>query len=806
MRIRTILLVAFCFAILVPTVLYGVWSYRHAVRQEMADVEDRHLLIAENLGSALERYHDDLVSSVKSISAAMVTGNRVPRMAQLMRGLHVKAVFIVDKDSGEVQSKTGPGPAAETVSEAELAMARSNARLGKAVFSPVIAGLHGGNELLIVLDYGRKLAIARLDTAYFVKLAGAVAFGEKGHAAIVDREGNILAHPMADWIAERKNIAKISVVQRMMAGETGIEKFYSPALKGDMIAGFTTVSGPGWGIMAPQPISELYAKALWQYFKTLSVLATGISLAFLIVAWLLRSFLKPLESMVRRLRMNAETGELGTVPVQSGLLPIRELTDFQQAYNHMATQVSEAHGRLHESAYRDSVTGLPNRGRFNVLAEEMVQADLREGVGGVLIYLDLDDFKEINDLHGHDVGDDYLRHCAEKLVATSRIHSGAMQDRFGSWHERGPLIARMGGDEFALLYPGLEGDLEIQDFLSNLIREIRLLSDEMGVGLTASASLGCAVYPKDASKVDDLIKLADIAMYHAKKEGKNRTRIYEQAIGRQTTAEIRQAVLDAIRNDELVLEYQPKVRASDWKPCGAEALVRWNHPERGRLAPDLWLPSIIDSKVISRLGEWVVERALEDRPRWADADSELKLALNIGARHFVSPGFAEWLESTLASANIDSKRVVIEITEDTLLTADDRADGVLNRLHDRKFAMSVDDFGKGYSNIARLAQLPVDQLKIDRSIVAGAMRDKRVEGFLHCILDLARALDCETVAEGVETREQAEFMSKCGADILQGYYFSKSLPVDELVQWLADHAEGRDHDTIEPMKLAVGLR
>ena len=200
------------------------------------------------------------------------------------------------------------------VSESELETARAGARLGHTTISPVFAGPQGGNQLLVVHDYGRKLAIARMDTSYFRHLADSIAFGVKGHAAIVDQEGNVLAHPLAKWVAERKNIASISVVQRMIGGETGVEKFYSPALKGDMIAGFTTVPGAGWGIMVPQPISELHAKAYDGQLSTLTVLAAGISLSFLIISMLMRSIVKPLEGMVRQLRMNAASAGMAMGP------------------------------------------------------------------------------------------------------------------------------------------------------------------------------------------------------------------------------------------------------------------------------------------------------------------------------------------------------------------------------------------------------------------------------------------------------------------------------------------------------------
>lgn len=806
MRIRTILTIAFLITALVPTLLYAFWSYHQGVKREFDDVKDQHLLIAENLGYALDRYHVDLAAAFDSISAAMVTGQEVPRLAELMARLEIVCIIVADASDGRVLALASPTPGetAKSLSEPILDVARAHASPGLTTFSPVIEGPTGNNEILMIHDYDDRIAVARIGTGYFFRLGKSVAFGEKGHAAIVDGDGNVLAHPLADWVAGRRNIAGVSAVQRMMAGETGIEQFYSPALKGDMIAGLTSVSGPGWGVMVPQPISEIHGKVFWSNVDILAVLAAGLSLTFVTVVVFMRSLVLPIEGLVRQLRSNARSKTLEHVPPQRGLLPIRELADYERSYNHMVDEVTGTHLRLRDMAYRDAVTGLPNRARFHDLAERLVAACIAQDRSGALVYVDLDDFKAINDLHGHDVGDEFLRSCGEALATSANAHPTDRPSEVVDGAAGRPLVARVGGDEFVLLLPDVVAADDVRALLSRLQAAIADIARDMSLGIEATASMGCSTFPQDGSSTGELLKFADIAMYAAKNSGKNRTELYTRRIGRETPAEIRNAVSRAIENDELVLEYQPQVQTSDWRPNGAEALVRWDHPKRGRVSPAEWVPAIANTPIISQLGEWVVQRAIRDYGTWLNDEPDFMLSVNFGARHFVTPGFADWLSETLQAANFKPERFIVEVTEDALMSSDDYAGAVLSRLHELSFSISIDDFGRGYSNLARLAELPVDQIKIDRTIVASARSDGRSLAIIRSTMAMAKELGSQTVAEGVESREQADFVTDIGADKIQGFYFSRSMPPQDLAAWLRRARTNPVHERQQELSTAIG--
>ena len=811
MRIRNILILTFLIATLVPSVIFGWWSYEQGVKREFSEVKDRHLLLAENLGRALDRYNIDLVAAFETITGSMLAKQEVPNLSLLMRRLNMDRVLIVNRSSGKVLSQVDIDQKAQPkqISETKLKNLRSLGFQGWTSFSGVMEGSGGKNVIFAVRRYQGKLAIGEIDTRYFVELGKSISFGKKGHAAIVDQYGTILAHPLPSWVAARKSIAKVSAVKRMMNGETGIQQFYSPALKGDMIAGFTTVKRSGWGVMIPQPVEEIYEKVYQNNKSILAALGIGLSLSFAFAWMLISSLAAPLETLATAMNRNAKKRKLSQTGIRSSLLPIKELVDFHNNYNDMVINVSEASKQLELAAYHDTVTGLPNRARFQQMVCEALNPELddtgqtaeKDLACGILVLIDLDNFKEINDTHGHDVGDEFLRACASKLLAVSQRVEVFTDD---SKQAIIPSVARIGGDEFTILVPGLVGDVKINVFLDSLRRELSEPTPEMVYISECSASIGCARYPEDGMVFDELIKRADIAMYHAKKRGKNRATIYSKEIGSLTSAEIRRDVLVAIDEDQLFLEYQPKICTKRKVISGVEALVRWNHPTLGRLPPDLWLPAISNSPVIGKLGEWVLDQAMRDHRKWCKAGHDIGLSVNIGSKHFIAPEFVYRLKETTRRNGFKAELLDIEVTEDAIFASEERAAGVLNQLHDLGYSISIDDFGKGYSNIARLAKLPVDYIKIDRSLVVGALENDRTQKIMASTISMADALGCKTVAEGAETLEQAEFVTNMGANMIQGYYFARPMGHKELLEWLDKPANDQVQTYQEALQTAFG--
>ncbi|MEP3047555.1 MAG: EAL domain-containing protein [Roseibium sp.] len=804
MRIRTYLVLSFAIATLLPALIFSIWSYRDAVSREFAEVHDRHLLLARNLGFAMDRYQQDLVAALDALSATLVRDQNSPELSRLLHQMDLLCVLIVDKKTGVIEQHiaTASNPIGQKIPAPLLAEFKNISKPEGVVFSDVIAAEDGQNSIYLVKDLDDHLAIGQITTNYLVNFGKNIAFGKKGHAAIVDRSGNVISHPKPDWVKIRKNIAFIPPVARMMNGETGIEEFYSPAIESDMIAGFTTVQGPGWGVMVPQPVSEIYDKVAENQSSFFVILAAALVAILALGLFLARSLSAPLESLARAVHTSARNRQLLPVRPTGGLIPFTEITEFSNCYNIMVRRMTRVGKQIEKLAFTDNVTGLPNRDRLQSLATSILRPRSGSQKSGLLLLVDLDNFKEVNDLHGHHVGDLFLKACAEKLTtAANRLYASDISSETSPVHA--PIVARIGGDEFVVMIEGALSEQHIRTFLENLRLELGKPSPELDLNLYASASIGCTRFPEDGQNLDELIKRADIAMYHAKNSGKNQFQLYTPGIGTQSAAEIRRDLISAIENDELTLEYQPKICTRRRKVVSVEGLVRWKHGDNSRDLPDVWLPSIKGSHAMSRLGEWVIEQAMKDQKKMTGLGHDLLMSVNIGSNHFISADFVESVESIRSRIGFSSDRLEIEVTEDALFVSEHQAVSTFNRLHDLGYKVSIDDFGKGYSNIARLANLPVDFLKIDRSLIVGASDDDRVRTILESTIAMAKELGCKTVAEGVETLGQAEFATRVGADCLQGYYFSPSQPIADLINWLNGLSTSSDHIYLELRSEAV---
>ena len=794
MSIRHVLILAFLAATLLPSSFFGWWSYREGIRQEFAEVEDRHLLLARNIGVALERYHVDLVATIESFSEAMLADASLPHYEPLLARLNIECVLVADAVTGKVLHEYNLGSGTKkTRSHVDPAVLAAGGNADGVRFSPVKQGPNGNNVIVAMHKDNGLLTLARIDTGYFVELGKQISFGQKGHAAIVDHQGNVLAHPLPDWIAARKNIARVSAVSRMMKGETGIQQFYSPALKGDMIAGLTAVAGPGWGVMIPQPVSELYDKVLENNRSIFAAIGLGLLVSLASVLILLRTLVNPMDTIIHGIRANADDKELAPIRFPEESSPVRELKKIVDTYNKMAVEVGEANQKIVALAHTDGVTKLANRARFNErIGGELGRAS-RDGTSGALAFIDIDDFKGVNDLYGHQTGDEVLRSIAERLVATSL----RMVERIGG--SAGPIVSRVGGDEFAVIVPGLDDRDAANHFLEDLLEAISNVGDELGLSGGCSASVGCALYPEHGSTQKSLMRHADIAMYQAKKTGKNSAQIYDPAIDALTETEIRADFAAAIAGNHLVVEYQPSICTRRKAVAGVEALTRWNHPQLGRLAPSVWLPAISNTPLMKNLGDWVFRTAVTDQARWRAQGFDLRVSVNVSSDQFSSPDFADNLIELSRKLEADPTRIDLEITEDALFANKGRAERALAQLKAFGFHIAIDDFGKGYSNLSRLAQLPIDFIKIDQSLISGAPINRRISAILDTTMVMARNLDCKIVAEGVESKELAELATAKGANLLQGFFFAASMPSTELVDWI----EAAEKDSLKRYRTAT---
>ena len=423
-------------------------------------------------------------------------------------------------------------------------------------------------------------------------------------------------------------------------------------------------------------------------------------------------------------------------------------------------------------ARHDALSDLPNRPHFaEKLGEALASLSAEGTVSQVLVaYIDIDNFKDVNDTLGHQAGDDLIKLVAQRLTSQMRA---------------GTLLARYGGDEFAILW--VASGQNAGDALAKRIE--RAFAPQFEVGgqnLLVTASVGIALSEATGTTVDELMRHADIALYEAKVQGRNRSVYFSEDMARRVE-ERRSIELDlrsALAGNLLRLNYQPIVCCHSGSIVGLEALLRWRHPTRGEMSPAHFIPIAEQSGFMPVLGEWVLSRAMKDQKNWP----HLQVSVNLSPVQFRQVDLAGILQSLTSEHGVDPKNFVLEITEGVLMESCDRTSNTLDAIHTMGFQTALDDFGTGYSSLAYLCNFRFNKIKIDRAFVSGMSKSESFEKIVHAIIALGKGLGMQIVAEGVETEAEVKLMTQLGCSELQGYYFSKPLELEHICRLLETHA------------------
>ena len=414
-------------------------------------------------------------------------------------------------------------------------------------------------------------------------------------------------------------------------------------------------------------------------------------------------------------------------------------------------------------ALHDVLTGLPNRLYFEEHVEEVIAG--RRGDRAAVMLMDLNRFKEVNDTLGHGVGDALLRAIAGRLGHASRS---------------GDVVARLGGDEFGILVTDIADEAEAIAVARRLMQQFEAPFVIDGRSLTVGASIGIAMYPDDGTSTAVLVQRSDVAMYVAKANGQRWDR-YDAAFDRNSPQRLILGgdLAHAIEFDELTVHFQPKVSVTDQSLVGAEALVRWRHPERGLVGPDEFIDLAEERNLSGPLARFVLGRALAECARWHDEGIHIGVAVNCSVSNLLDPSFAEDVEVMLAMAAVPPASLTLEVTESMQVLENPKAVASLRRISDLGVQISVDDFGTGYSSLAYLRRLPIDEVKVDRSFVQHMLTHEDDAAIVGAIIELCRSLGMRVVAEGVETGEVWSALRRLGCDQAQGFWFSRPVPADE---------------------------
>ncbi len=458
----------------------------------------------------------------------------------------------------------------------------------------------------------------------------------------------------------------------------------------------------------------------------------------------------------------------------------RTIRQAQQLYA-MSEELRSSHERLRNLAEHDRLTGLANRYSFEVALQIAVARAQRKQCRIAVMLLDLDDFKSVNDTLGHDVGDELLKSVAQRLASAVR---------------ESDLLARLGGDEFVVLAQDLDRDDQANMLAERLLESLQAPVQIGEVALQVTTSIGVAVFEHCDGSTTDLVKCADIAMYRAKNGGRNQVHFYSDIMNEmmhQRTG-IEHALKLALERGQFQLHYQAQIAADSEKVIGIEALLRWQHPERGLLLPEQFLAIAEELNLMESIGDWVLRTACLQHSKWRQisslADLHLSIAVNLSTLQTRGKSLLGSVDQALSDNQLPAHRLELEITEQTLiqiLASEPPLTDILDQLAARGVILSLDDFGAGFSSIKHLKLFPIQILKIDQEFIATIGKGVKEERLLAAMFRFAQALKLTVVAEGVETREQADFCRQQGCDRLQGFLYSIPLPAAEFeAKFLSD--------------------
>jgi len=526
-----------------------------------------------------------------------------------------------------------------------------------------------------------------------------------------------------------------------------------------------------------QEISALRIRERFQLYSSLVILFLGCVLGGILSRRVYRSVTGPLKGL------EEATAHLGREDV-SHRIDVHgddELARVGSAFNAMADKLQRSREELQHLALHDPLTGLPNRALFLEQLQHAVARARRKGSPVSVLYLDLDGFKSVNDTLGHAAGDELLMGVSDRLRRTLREVD---------------TVARLGGDEFGILVEQeLQGaTLTAQRIVRQFERPWSLSSGHASVGV----SIGIAARDGE-EELDELLRQADTAMYAAKASGKGRWRVFSPDLGTTvlTSRSLRAELQHAVEDEEFVVHYQPVMNIGDGSISGVEALVRWNHPQRGLLPPSEFLDEAEESGHVVHMDRWVLREACRQVRAWQTSipgAEHLSVHVNLSARHLQHEGLADEIGGAVRGSGLAPADVILEITETTLVHDADAVAAELSKLKELQVGLALDDFGTGFSSLSHLYEFPIDMIKIDRSFVGALGIDARSPDLVKALVELGHTLGLTVVAEGVEQAAQLEYLRSIGCERAQGYYIAKPLNAEDLEKFLRaaiPHAPGR---------------
>lgn len=643
------------------------------------------------------------------------------------------------------------------------------------------------NDDLSIVGY----VVSTISISYFNNFLKSIEMGNTGFGQVLDKYGKIVYHPSSDLIGKDVNSDKLSkIINNYYSGSMHKNGTFHLYYKGsDKIYGYSVIPKLNWVLVVGQDVSEvinlaniiIYVLALTMIVLMVLVIAVSSSIS--------KVFTDPIIEL-KDVMMAAADGNL---EVQSNIKSKNELGELSRIFNKMIhiirgnyNDLSAMHEELLTNeeelrtnyehieylAYHDVLTKLPNKMSFTEKVNEILEASAETEQVHAIYFVDLDNFKTINDTLGHDYGDQLLEQTAEQLVNLIGPND---------------IVARAGGDEFLLFRRNLDSVNDAGGFAKKVIDAFRNPFNLNGEIAYVSMSMGIALYPHNGFHISSLIKNADIAMYKSKDTGKNKFTMFchsmEEELSRNSL--ILEVLRHAIVNKEIYVKYQPQYNISSKKINGFEALMRINNSKLGNISPAEFIPIAEESGLITDLGEWILREACNfNRSLLDQGYTPYIVSVNISTVQMNHPGFVDMVDNILKETNLPPRYLELEITESTLVSSLFNATVLLSNLQDLGVRVSLDDFGTGYSSLNYLTTIPINTLKMDKSFIDNISKNDKDACIADAIIQLAHSIDVDVIAEGVEHEEQLIVLKQKKCDIVQGYIFSKPLLPSALMNLL----------------------
>jgi diguanylate cyclase (GGDEF)-like protein len=623
-----------------------------------------------------------------------------------------------------------------------------------------------------------------IDLGFLEKHAKNDKVGDNGEVFFTNDNGTILFHPSTEQVGKQLPVELFRQSRLNANGSTRIDGQFR-----GKDAHFQALKLHDW----------LYAFVAYQEDKLLAKsinLGWTVTLITFIAILIATTFLfgilkKQLITPIRKLSLAASEMGRGQVLVPIDIDSNDEIGELATTFREMGKNLNHYHEQVRYVAYHDSLTGLPNRVMFKDYLNRATAEARRDLQELAILFLDLDNFKRINDTLGHQSGDKLLEDFADRLSKHLR------ETDVVSHHSRedaSRVIARLAGDEFIILLPRTSGPGEAQKVASRILES---LSEPFVISmqeLYVSASIGIAMYPEDGETAGELLKNADIAMYHAKKLGRNNFQYYSSKLNEESAEKLKieGKLRHALENNALELHYQPQINLTTGEISGVEALLRWEDPELGRVGPDVFIPIAEEYGLIVQISEWVINEACRQAQQWIiDFKLPITMSINISAVHFNNQSLEGMIAAALKRTGLNPRHLELELTETSILQDLGQATETLDAFKCMGLRLALDDFGTGYSSLSYLMKLPFDRLKIDQSFIRNLKTETKGTAIVSAIIGMSHSLDMSVIAEGVEQKEHMQVLLQMQCDHVQGFYISRPLAAKKLEDFIHHRTKQR---------------